>query len=236
MSYILIDYSQKIEKLDGMLFKICNTVEFKELYRDSIPKGIRSYIDSRSTEFCFGRLEPLTKEDRTNIAWEKLIHLYLAFDNDYNVKGEIIKYVKRRIVSSPYFETIVKTSLAAYIDLLRNGGDYRWGSDALDYLIDNLSIDKLVDLLESEIKLRTYTYNRPRTNYSIVEFVDMKYDYEKLSRKFGIQIPPNGNISNLYSKGHALYTKYSKFIEYITTDAETWEMQQEFIRATMILG
>lgn len=240
MSYVLLNNTQHLEISDGKLFKICNTDGVKDSYRDSIPKGIRSYIDLGSAEFCFGhghgKILELTREECTFIAWEKLLHLYLAFDNHYNIKLEIKNHVAKRIISYPYYEKVVKISLAAYIDLLRNGGYYRWGSPALNYLIDNLTLEGLVDLLESEIKLRVFVYNRNRTNYSILEFAELKFDYSKLSRKFGIEISQDKDITKLYSEGDTLYPNYLKFIDYIITDEETRELQQKFIRETMILG
>lgn len=236
MSYILMNNNQEIEILDGRLFKVCNTNEFKKCCATSLPKGIRSYIDSGSSEFNFDHGIELTREEQTLIAWEKLIYLYLAFKCGYNVKKEINKHVVGRIKTEPYYETTVKTSLAAYIDLLRNGGDYRWGSHALNYLINNLTLEELVDLLESELKLRVYTYERNRTNYSILEFVDLKHDYSKLSRKFGMEISQDKDITKLYSKGDSLYSNYLKFIAHITTDKETRELQQKFIWDTMIHG
>ena len=236
MSYVLLNNTQHLEISDGKLFKICNTDGVKDSYRHSIPKGIRSYIDHGSAEFSFDYGLELTREERTFIAWEKLLHLYLAFDNHYNIKLEIKKHVAKRIIKDPYYEKIVKISLAAYIDLLRNVGYYRWGSHALNYLIDNLTLDGLVDLLESEINLRVFVYNRNRTNYSILEFAELKFDYSKLSRKFGIEISQDKDITKLYSEGDTLYPNYLKFIDYIITDEETRELQQKFIRETMILG
>lgn len=140
---------------ESTLLKV-STKKFKERsFFESL--SIRSLIDPGSNEY---KLElsgfPETEEGEIQKIWYKLLHIISAFCNHIDFKALIHENVERMTRSYKDYDKDVKRALAEYILFLRVGYlDYD-----LEYeLVENMTIDSMVDLLSGELYCRTNFYN-----------------------------------------------------------------------------
>ena len=197
---------------ESTLLKV-STKKFKERsFFESI--GIRSLIDPGSHEYkldLFGF--PETEEGKIQKIWYKLLHIISAFCNQIDFKALIHENVKKMILRYRDYEEGVKQALAEYIFVLRTGS--RTCYDLHHELVENMTIDEMVDLLEKELSLRTSFYRKNNHKDMIVEVDTIHYDYDELYEEYGI------DKTRDYNSEDEDYPIYEKYIKYITTTEHT---------------
>lgn len=188
ISYNLTDKESTLLKVNAKKFK--KTSFFESLL-------IRSLIDPGSHEYKLDlKGFPKTKEGEIQKIWYKLLHIISAFCNHIDFKALIHENVKKMTRSYENYEEDVKEALAEYILFLRTGSHNCYD---LNYeLVENMSIDSMVDLLERELYLRTSFYKNNNKDEMIVEIATIYYDYDEIKKEFN-----------------------EKYIEYITTSKHT---------------
>ena len=188
ISYNLTDKESTLLKINAQKFK-------KRSFFESLL--IRSLIDSGSHEYKLDlKSFPKTEEGEIQKIWYKLLHIISAFCNHIDFKALIHENVKKMTKSYKNYEEYVKSALSEYLLFLRTGSPDCY--DLQDELVENMTIDSMVDLLERELYLRTSFYKNSNKDEMIVEIVTIHYDYDEIKEKF--------------NKG---------YIEYITTAKHT---------------
>lgn len=189
---------------ESTLLKV-STKKFKERsFFESL--SIRSLIDPGSNEY---KLElsgfPETEEGEIQKIWYKLLHIISAFCNHIDFKALIHENVERMPRSYKDYDKDVKIALAEYILFLRVGYlDYDLESE----LVENMTIDSMVDLLSGELYCRTNFYNNK--DEMIVEIATIHYDYDEIYKEYGIDKKRD------YNPEDEDYPSYEKYIQYIT--------------------
>ena len=143
--------------------------------------GIRSLIDPGSSEYKLASF-PETEEGEIQKIWYKLLYIMSAFHNHIDFKALIHENVKRMILRYRDYEECVKQALAEYILFLRTGS--RACYDLQSELVENMTIDEMVDLLKDELFLRTNLYKN-NNDEMIVEIITIHYDYDDINKAEG---------------------------------------------------
>lgn len=102
---------------------------------------------------------PETEEGEIQKIWYKLLYIMSAFHNQIDYKVLIHENVKKMTRSEykyDYYEKCVKDALAEYILFLRTGSCTC--DDFQSELVENMTIDEMVDLLKEELFLRKKLY------------------------------------------------------------------------------
>lgn len=191
---------------ESTLLKV-STKKFKERsFFESL--SIRSLIDPGSDEYKLDLSGfPETEEGEIQKIWYKLLHIISAFCNHIDFKALIHENVERMTRSYKNYDKYVKRALAEYILFLRTGyPDYD-----LEYeLVENMTIDEMVDLLSGELYLRTNFYKNNNKDEMIVEIATIHYDYDEIYEEYGIDKKRD------YNPEDEDYLSYEKYIQYIT--------------------
>lgn len=185
---------------------------------------IRSLLDHGSAEFNLSSEGfEKCKDIKTDKAWFKLIHLLFGFLGKYDVKKAIAEDIKRHNPKNPNYAEGAKEALFGYIELLRTGNYSR--TYKYEKFCEKLSVEELVDLLKKELLYRTTFYQDPNSKKAvIVEIANYYYDYDALYKEY--KIDPEDNSSE----------SFVKFINYITTSAETERLIEEKARYAEMYG
>jgi hypothetical protein len=185
ISYNLTDKESTLLKVSAKKFA-------KPSFFESL--NIRSLIDPGSHEYKLDlKSFPETEEGEIQKIWYKLLHIVSAFCNHIDFKASIHENVKRMTRVYNDYDRDVKSALAEYILFLRTGSsNYELECE----LVENMTIDSMVDLLSAELCYRTSFYNNK--DEMIVEIATIHYDYDEIKEKFK-----------------------EKYIEYITTTEHT---------------
>lgn len=178
ISYNLTDKESTLLKVSTKLVE--ESYKFNSFIESS---GIRSLIDPGSSEFHLYGFEK-TEEGRIQEIWYKLLYIKSAFHNHIDFKALIHENIKRMILRYRDYEECVKQALAEYILFLRTGS--RACYDLQSELVENMTIDEMVDLLEKELSLRTSFYRKNNHKDMIVEVATIHYDYDELHEEYGI--------------------------------------------------
>ena len=189
ISYNLTDKESTLLKVSAK--KIKERYFFESL-------SIRCLIDPGSHEYKLDlKSFPKTEEGEIQKIWYKLLHIISAFCNHIDFKASIHENVERMTRSYTYYDRSVKSALSEYILFLRTGSPDCY--DLQDELVENMTIDSMVDLLERELYLRTSFYKNSNKDEMIVEIVTIHYDYDEIKEKF--------------NKGYIEYITTAKHIE-----------------------
>lgn len=216
-------YSYNFTKPDCKLFKVKRN-EFESFDDFLRSPGIRSVIDTGSSEYrLMGKDFEKCEGIETDKAWFKLLHLLFGFIGDNNVKKAILDSIDYQSTRYSNYEEIAKLSLARYIILLRTG-EFLWEEGIHEELVDNMSAEELVDLLEEELQMRATIYQHPNSNKIIVEIADYYYDYDALYKEYGT-----------YSKDKSSEA-CAKYIKYITTSEHTGLLKRKQIMYAQMYG
>ena len=207
ISYNLTDKESTLLKVSTKLVE--ESYKFNSFIESS---GIRSLIDPGSSEFHLYGFEK-TEEGRIQEIWYKLLYIKSAFHNHIDFKALIHENIKRMILRYRDYEECVKQALAEYILFLRTGS--RACYDLQSELVENMTIDEMVDLLEKELSLRTSFYRKNNHKDMIVEVATIHYDYDELYEEYGI------DKTRDYNSEDEDYPIYEKYIKYITTAEHT---------------
>lgn len=200
-SYNLTDKESTLLKVSAKMFK-----DDHDFFSFIESTGIRSLIDIGSCEYkLMAKGFPETKEGESQKIWYKLIYILSAFHNSIDFKALIDENVKKMTRRYYDYEESVKEALSEYILFLRTGSTCY----ALEReLVQNMTIESLVDLLEEELYLRTGLYKNNR-NEMIVEIATIHYDYNAIKKDFKVE-------------GISFYElKDEEYIKYITTADHT---------------
>ena len=209
ISYNLTDKESTLLKVSTKLFE--GSYKFNSFIESS---GIRSLIDPGSHEYKLDLSGfPKTKEGEIQKIWYKLLYIMSAFHNHIDFKALIHENVKKMILRYRDYEEGVKRALAEYILFLRTGS--RTCYDLHHELVENMTIDEMVDLLEKELSLRTSFYRKNNHKDIIVEVATIHYDYDELYEEYGI------DKTRDYNSEDEDYPIYEKYIKYITTTEHT---------------
>ena len=196
---------------ESTLLKV-STKKFKERsFFESL--SIRSLIDPGSDEYKLDLSGfPETEEGEIQKIWYKLLHIISAFCNHIDFKALIHENVERMTRSYKNYDKYVKRALAEYILFLRTGyPDY----DLECELVENMTIDEMVDLLSGELYLRTNFYKNNNKDEMIVEIATIHYDYDEIYEEYGIDKKRD------YNPEDEDYPIYEEYIKYITTAEHT---------------
>ena len=174
--------SYNLTDKESTLLKVSTKKFAKRSFFESL--SIRSLIDPGSHEYKLSLHGfPMTKEGEIQKIWYKLLHIICAFGNQIDFKALIHENIERMTRSYKDYDRYVKIALAEYIIFLRTGStDYDLECD----LVENMTIDSMVDLLERELYLRTsfYKNNTNNTDEMIVEIATIHYDYDEIKKEF----------------------------------------------------
>ena len=152
ISYNLTDKESTLFKVSAKMFK--ERYKFISFIES---RGIRSLIDPGSDEYKLDLSGfPKTEEGEIQKIWYKLLYIMSAFHNQIDFKALIHENVKRMILRYRDYEECVKQALAEYILFLRTGSCTCY--DLQSELVENITIDEMVDLLKDELFLRTNLY------------------------------------------------------------------------------
>jgi len=192
---------------ESTLLKV-STKKFKERsFFESL--SIRSLIDPGSDEYKLDLSGfPKTEEGEIQKIWYKLLHIISAFCNHIDFKALIHENVERMTRSYKNYDRYVKSALAEYILFLRTGSHTCY--DQHFELVENMTIDEMVDLLSGELYLRTNFYNNNNKDEMIVEIATIHYDYDEIYEEYGIDKKRD------YNPEDEDYLSYEKYIQYIT--------------------
>lgn len=209
ISYNLTDKESTLLKVSTKLFE--GSYKFNSFIESC---GIRSLIDTGSHEYKLSFMGlPETEEGEIQKVWYKLLYILSAFCNHIDFKALIHENVKKMIPRYRDYEEGVKQALAEYILVLRTGSYFCY--DQHDELVENMTIDEMVDLLEKEMSLRTSFYRKNNHKDMIVEVATIHYDYDELYEEYGI------DKTRDYNSEDEDYPIYEKYIKYITTTEHT---------------
>ena len=203
ISYNLTDKESTLLKVGAKKFK---ERSFFESLR------IRSLIDPGSDEYKLDlKSFPKTKEGEIQKIWYKLLHIISAFCNHIDFKASIHENVERMTRSYKNYDRYVKRALAEYILFLRTGSRTFYDQRFEFELVENMTIDEMVDLLNGELYFRTSFYkNNKNKDEMIVEIATIHYDYDKIYEEYGI------DKTRAYNPEDKDYPSYEKYIQYIT--------------------
>ena len=203
-SYNLTDKESTLLKVSAKKFK---EHSFFESLR------IRSLIDPGSHEYKLDLSSfPMTEEGEVSKIWYKLLHIVSAFYNHIDFKALIHENIERMAPSHKYYDRGVKRALAEYILFLRTGHlDY----DLECELVENMTINSMVDLLSGELYLRTSFYKNKNMDEMVVEIATLHYDYDEIYKEYGV------DKTRIYNPEDEDYPVYEEYIQYITTYAHT---------------
>lgn len=172
--------------------------------KTSLPKSVRSYIDSCSDEY---------NEIDT---WTKIAHIAYRVKRGINLLPDFIEDIKRHMEHPAYgnYEDLAKQSIAYYIEKLRTD---RKQNITIVALPDKMTFSAHFQLLTEEI---LYRYWEKDIEDGKVEchFDDVHYDYDEIASRYG-DIDPD--------------TATHDFIRYISTSKETLrniEVDENIIR------
>ena len=212
ISYNLTDKESTLLKVSVKMFEErYKFISFIESW------GIRSLIDTGSHEYKLSFMDlPETEEGKIQKVWYKLLYILSAFCNQIDFKALIHENVKRMILRYRDYEECVKDALAEYILFLRTGS--RACYDLQSELVENMTIDEMVDLLEKEMSLRTSFYRKNNHKDMIVEVATIHYDYDELYKEYGI------DKTRDYNSEDEDCPIYEKYIKYITTAEHTEQL------------
>ena len=200
--------SYNLTDKESTLLKV-STKKFKERsFFESL--SIRSLIDPGSAEYKLNLSGfPKTEEGEIQKFLYKLLHIISAFCNHIDFKASIHENVERMTRSYKNYDRYVKSALAEYILFLRTGS--RTCYDQHFELVENMTIDEMVDLLCGELFFRTSFYkNNKNKDEMIVEIATIHYDYDKIYEEYGI------DKTRAYNPEDKDYPSYEKYIQYIT--------------------
>ena len=175
ISYNLTDKESTLLKVSAKMFE--ERYKFISFIESC---GIRSLIDPGSDEYKLDLSGfPKTEEGEIQKIWYKLLYIMSAFHNQIDFKALIHENVKKMTCRYGDYERCVKDALAEYIIFLRTGyPDYD-----LEYeLVENMTIDEMVDLLSGELYLRTNFYKNNNKDEMIIEIITIHYDYDDINK------------------------------------------------------
>ena len=176
ISYNLTDKESTLLKVSTKLFE--GSYKFNSFIES---RGIRSLIDPGSSEYHLYGFEK-TEEGSIQEIWYKLLYIMSAFHNHIDFKALIHENVKKMILRYRDYEEGVKQALAEYILVLRTGSCFCYGQH--DELVENMTIDEMVDLLSGELAYRTSFYKNNNTDEMIIEIATIHYDYDEIKKEF----------------------------------------------------
>ena len=202
-SYNLTDKESTLLKVSAKKFKTAYEV---------ICRRIRSFIDPGAAEYKLNGFTE-TEEGLIQEIWYKLLCIMSAFHADIDFKALIHENVKKKAAAygQTYYEGEVKCALAEYILFLRTGSRTFYDQRVEFELVDNMTIDEMVDLLSGELYFRTSFYkNNKNKDEMIVEIATIHYNYDKIYEEYGI------DKTRAYNPEDEDYPSYEKYIQYIT--------------------
>lgn len=207
ISYNLTDKESTLLKVSAKMFE----ERYKFMYFIE-RRGIRSLIDPDSNEYKLALSGfPKTEEGEIQKIWYKLLYIMSALHNQIDFKALIHENVKKMTRSEykyDYYEECVKYALAEYILFLRTGSCTCY--DFQSELVENMTIDEMVDLLSDELYLRTNFYKNNNKDEMIVEIATIHYNYDEIYEEYGIDKKRD------YNPEDEDYPSYEKYIKYIT--------------------
>ena len=179
ISYNLTDKESTLLKVSAKMFE--DSYKFESFLES---ESIRSLIDPGSSEYKLSSLFGFTKAEEVEIQriWYKLMYIMSAFHNRVDLKAKIHENVAKQTPRYRHYESNVKEALSEYILFLRTGSCYCY--DQSCELVENMTIDSLVDLLEEELYLRTRRYRNNYKDVVIVEIATLFYDYDEIKKKY----------------------------------------------------
>lgn len=179
ISYNLTDKESTLLKVNAQLFADSN------IFHSFIEsEGIRSLIDPGSSEYKLPHLFGFTYAEEVKIqrSWYKLMYIMSAFCNHVDFKALIHENVAKQTARYKDYESDVKEALSEYILFLRTGSCNCY--DQCCELVENMTIDSMVDLLEEELYLRARIYKNNYKDIVIIEIATIHYDYDEIKKDF----------------------------------------------------